>query len=61
MVFTGTRILLEISHQAATVRLRLTYRWWTSDADPWVAEVPGILGANSGTWDPNSLWGGVAF
>ena len=56
----GTRITLEISHDVATVRVTLTYRWWTSDADPWVAQVAGLLGANSGTWDPRSLWGGTA-
>jgi hypothetical protein len=61
MGLTGTRISVEISHQAGTGRLRLTYRWWTSDPDPWVAEVPGMLGANSRTWDPTSMWGGTAF
>lgn len=56
----GTRIVLEISHEVARAYLTLTYRWWTSDADPWVASVPGLLGANSGTWDPRSPWGGTA-
>jgi hypothetical protein len=61
MGLNGTRILIEISHEAGTVGLWLTYRWWTSDRDPWVAAVPGMLGANSGTWDPQSMWGGTAF
>ena len=62
MGLTGTRIILRIEHPSASVGLHLTYRWWTSDADPWLAVIPGVLGANGGTWGPDvsggiGLWG----
>lgn len=63
MGLTGTRIILEISSSVGAVGVNLTYRWWTSDNDPWQAVVPGWLGANSGEWSPYSigkqtiLWG----
>src|SRR5215475_13633 len=55
-ILSGTKVELEITHATAgSVRVVLTYRWWTSDADPWTARVAGMLGANNGTWYPRIL------
>src|SRR5215475_4962253 len=58
-ILSGTKVELEITHATAgSVRVVLTYRWWTSDADPWTARVAGMLGANNGTWYPRILGDG---